>query len=192
MADKKPDDKEKKPGAGAPAAAPAAEPAKKKGGMKAIAVVAVLMIVEGAGLFFALKGPAKSEATEVHPNLEHDASHAKEEVLVVEDQMQNLQTGAVWIWDVAVYAEVKAKNADQLKEILKRRGAAVREGISQIFSRAQHAQLKEPERLTLNRQITAFMNKLIEEEVPASAEGGGEEKLIDRILIPKCRGFPAN
>jgi hypothetical protein len=67
----------------------------------------------------------------------------------------------------------------------------VREGISQIFSRAQHAQLKEPERLTLNRQITTFLAKLIEEEAP-TAEAGEEDKLIDRVLIPKCRGFPAN
>ncbi len=191
MADKKPDDKDKKPAApAADAAAPA--PAKKKGGIKVIGVVAVLMAVEGAALFFAFKGgPAKSEASEVHANLEHDPSHAKEEVLVVEDQLQNLQTGSVWIWDVAVYAEVKAKHSEQLQELLERRAAAVREGISQIFSRAQHAQLKEPERLTLNRQITAFMNKLIEEEAP-TAEAGEDDKLIDRILIPKCRGFPAN
>src|SRR5688572_1995385 len=153
MADKKPDDKEKKPGGAAPAADGAAPaPPKKKGGIKIIAVVAVLMAVEGAGLFFALKGgPAASEASEVHANLEHDPSNAKEEVLVVEDQLQNLQTGSVWIWDVAVYAEVKAKHSEQLQELLTRRAAAVREGISQIFSRAQHAQLKEPERLTLNR-----------------------------------------
>lgn len=190
MAEKKSDDKEKKPAAPAAEAAPA--PAKKKGGIKVIGVVAVLMIVEGAGLFFALKsGPAKSEAGEVHPNLENDPANEKEEVLIVEDQFQNLQTGSVWIWDVSVYAEVKAKNSEKLKELLKRRSAAVREGISQIFSRAQHAQLKEPEHLTLNRQITAFMGKLISEESP-TAESGEEDKLIDRVLIPKCRGFPAN
>jgi flagellar basal body-associated protein FliL len=191
MADKKPDDKEKKPGAPATDAA-TASPAKKKGGIKVIGVVAVLMIVEGAGLFFALKGgPAKTEAGEVHPNLENDPANEKEEVLIVEDQFQNLQTGSVWIWDVSVYAEVKAKNSEKLTELLKRRSAAVREGIGQIFSRAQHAQLKEPEHLTLNRQITAFMGKLIAEEAP-TAEAGEEDKLIDRILIPKCRGFPAN
>lgn len=188
MADKKPDEKDKKPAADGAAAAPA----KKKGGVKIIGAVAILMGVEAAGLFFAFKsGPAKSEASEVHVNLEEDHAQMKEEVLIVEDQFQNLQTGAVWIWDVAVYAEVKTKNAELLNDLLKRRAAAVREGVSQIFSRAQHAQLKEPERLTLNRQITAFMNKMIAEESP-TAETGEQNKLIERILIPKCRGFPAN
>lgn len=187
MADKKPD--EKKQAAPADEAAP---PKKKGGGVKIIGAVAVLMIAEGAGLFLALKGgPAKTEASEVHPNLEEDHSQQKEEVVVVEDQFQNMQTGSVWIWDVAIYAEVKSVHSEQLQEILERRSGAVREGISQIFSRAQHAQLKEPERLTLNRQISAFLSKLLEEEVP-TAEAGEKDKLIERILIPKCRGFPAN
>jgi flagellar basal body-associated protein FliL len=187
MADKKPDDKKPQAAADADAAPP-----KKKGGIKVMAVVAVLMGLEAGGLFFALKGgPAKSEAGEVHANLEDDASQKKEEVVVVEEQFQNLQTGSVWIWDIAIYAEVKAMHAAQLTEILDRRSGAIREGISQIFSRAQHAQLKEPERLTLNRQITAFLNKLIEEEAP-TAEAGAHDKLIERVLIPKCRGFPAN
>jgi flagellar basal body-associated protein FliL len=188
MSDKKPDEKKQ----AAPAEGEGAAPAKKKGGIKIIGVVAALMLVEGAGLFLALKGgPAKAEATEVHPNLEEDHSQQKEEVVVVEDQFQNMQTGSVWIWDVAVYAEIKSVHSEQLQEILERRSGAVREGISQIFSRAQHAQLKEPERLTLNRQITAFLTKLLEEEVP-TAEAGEHDKLIERILIPKCRGFPAS
>src|SRR5262245_57166335 len=145
---KKPDEKKKEGAAPVPEAA-APSPPKKKGGIKILGIVGAVMLVEAAGLFFALKGPAKSEASEVHPKLTDDPGLKKEEVLVVEDQMQNLQTGSVWIWDVAVYAEVKVKNSERLKEILKRRSAAVREGISQIFSRAQHAQLKEPERLTL-------------------------------------------
>lgn len=187
MANKKADDKK----AAAPAETPA-EPAKKKGGIKIAGAVVVIMLLEGVALFFALKsGPAHSQAAPAHANLAEDPSQKKEEVMVVEDQFQNLQTSSVWIWDVGVYAEVKAKNAPRLQELLKRRGAAVREGISQIFSRAQHAQLKEPERLTLNRQITAFLNRLIEEEAP-TAEAGEDEKLIERILIPKCRGFPAN
>lgn len=186
MADKKPDDTKQAAGA-----EKADGGGKKKGGIKIIGVVAVLMALEGVGLFFALKGgPAKSEAGEVHVNLEDDPSQRTEEILVVEDQFQNLQTGNVWIWDVGVYAEVKSKNFDQLDEILTRRSAAVREGISQIFSRAQHAQLKEPDRLTLNRQITSFLNKLVEEDAPAT--GAGEHtKLIERIVIPRCRGFPA-
>jgi flagellar basal body-associated protein FliL len=187
MADKKPD--ETKQAAGADGKEEGGK--KKKGGVKVIGVVAVLMALEGAGLFFALKGgPAKSEAGEVHVNLEDDPSLRTEEILVVEDQFQNLQTGTVWIWDVSVYAEVKSKNFDQLDEILERRSAAVREGISQIFSRAQHAQLKEPDRLTLNRQITSFLHKLVEEDAPAT--GTTEHtQLIDRIVIPRCRGFPA-
>lgn len=188
MADKKPVDAKAAPEAGADEAAPK----KKKGGIKVIAIVAVLMGVEAGGLFFALKGgPAHTEASEAHVDLTEDTAQHKEEVLIVEDQFQNLQTGMVWIWDVSVYAEVKSSDSEQLQEILKRRAAAVRQGISQIFSRAQHSQLKEPEHLVLNRQIITFITKLIEEETPGAA-ANPDQKLVSRILIPKCRGFPAN
>ncbi|MBC7772375.1 MAG: hypothetical protein H7210_07770 [Pyrinomonadaceae bacterium] len=206
---------------------------KKKGGKKVLIMVAVAMIGEAAVLMGVLKmgGPQSTQASEQPHSLEADGSQIAKELLVVEDKFQNLQTGRVWVWDSSIYVQVKTKYAPAVEEILKRRGATVREGLSQIFSRAQHAQLIEPDRQTLNRQIVAFLEKLMEEEkttlengpspsagaaddkgghgkadahgaaAPAAAAGGhgaGPHEAVDpktviqKVLIPKCRGFPTD
>jgi hypothetical protein len=112
-------------------------------------------------------GPSKGEAAEAEHTLVSDEGEQTLEVLIAEEKFQNLQTGRVWIWDTSVFVQVKAKNTEHVEQTLERRNAEIKEGLSQIISRAQHAQLKEPDRQTLNRQI-------------------------ERVLIPKCRGFPAD
>jgi len=212
----------------APAPEPeAAEKPKKKGGKKVLIVVVGAMVAEAVVLMGVLKmgGPQSTQAGEQSHNLEADGSQIPKELLVVEDKFQNLQTGRVWVWDASIFVQVKTANAPAVEEILKRRSATVREGLSQIFSRAQHAQLVEPDRQTLNRQIVAFLGKLMEEEkatlengpspeaAKADAKGHGKEEshaaasssthagaheavdpksVIQKVLIPKCRGFPTD
>ncbi|MBL8763175.1 MAG: hypothetical protein JNM07_02770 [Phycisphaerae bacterium] len=168
--------------------APAAEPeAAKKSKMpiKTIAVVLVVMIAEAAALLFliGLKAPKASEGAETH-DLKPDQAAETQEILVAEDKFQNLQTGRVWLWDAAVYVQVKAMHAERIEKTLEQRNAEIKEGVSQIMSRAQHAQLKEPERQTLNLQLTAYLQKVF----GSDAQG---KSLVERVLIPRCRGFPA-
>jgi len=159
----------------------------KKLPIKAVGAVAAVMVVEAAVLLAVLgmTGPSKGEAAEAARELVNDEGEQTLEVLIAEEKFQNLQTGRVWIWDAAVYVQVKAKNAGQIEQTLERRNAEIQEGLSQIFSRAQHAQLKEPDRQTLNRQITAFLEGVF------GTDGEGKSP-IERVLIPKCRGFPAD
>ena len=171
-------------------AAPASEAAAKKKGLpiKGILAIAGIMAVE-AGVFVAvlgMGGPQKGEAAEQHVDLKEDEGEQTQELLIVEDKFQNLQTGRVWVWDTAVYVQVKNKNAEAVKKTLERRSAEIKEGVSQVISRAQHAQLKEPERQTLNRQITAYLETVFE---PVGEKGASP---VERVLIPKCRGFPAD
>jgi flagellar basal body-associated protein FliL len=170
-------------------AAPAAESAaRKKLPIKSAVAIAGIMAAEAA-VFVAvlgMGGPQKGQAAEQQVNLKQDEGEQTQELLIVDDKFQNLQTGRVWIWDTAVYVQVKNKNAEAVKKILERRSAEIREGVSQVISRAQHAQLKEPERQTLNRQITAYLETVFE---PIGDKG---QSPIERVLIPKCRGFPAD
>jgi flagellar basal body-associated protein FliL len=165
------------------AEAPPVEP-KKKGKIKIIAMIAGLMLGEAGALVvvLGLGGPAKSQASTV--NVKPDENEVTKEELIVDDKFQNLQAGRVWVWDSSVYVRVKAKNTSAVESILARRGAEIKEGISQIFSKAQLVQLKEPDRQTLNRQLSAFLDKVFVHE-------GDAEPLIERVFIPKCRGFPA-
>lgn len=181
-------DKEKKPDAAAPEAAPAEAKAKKGLPIKVIAIVAVIMVLEAVAVVFVLGmlgGPKKSEAQVDPATLHHDESNEIQEIELVDDKWQNLTTGRVWIWDVAVVIQVKNKNVERVEKVLEQRGNQIREGVGQIVSKAQHAQLKEPERQSINRQIAAYLEKV----VGTSDEG---QSLVERVIIPKCRGFPAD
>lgn len=173
-----------------PAAAPAtadAAPAKKGLPVKTIGVVGAIMAIEAVGvmLVFSSMGPKATHAETGHGQIKADAGQQTQELLIVEDRFQNLQSGKVWVWDSSVHVQVRQRNFEKVEGMLKQRNAEIKEGISQIFSRAQHVQLKEPDRQTLNRQITAFLQKVF-----GSDDQGAP--YIERVLISKCRGFPAD
>lgn len=163
-------------------------PAKKGLPIKTLAIVAVLMVVEAAVVVFALglMGPQASHAQTEQKDVAHDDSEDTMEIEVVSDKFQNLSTGRVWVWDLSIYLQVKNKNAEHVKAVMEQRSAEIKEGISQIISRAQHNQLKEPERQTLIRQIGAFLEKL-----RGMTDSDGRP-LVERVMIPKCRGFPSD
>ncbi|MBY0310465.1 MAG: hypothetical protein K2W85_00190 [Phycisphaerales bacterium] len=184
-------EKEKKD-AKAPEAAPAEGEAKKKGlPIKTIAIVAVLMILEGALVFFvlgAMGGPKKTEAATEAKHLEHDESEQTVEIRLFEkedERFQNLTAGRVWIWNVSFFVQVKNKNSERVENVLEQRKAEIKEGVSQIVSRSPIAQLKEPERQSLNRQVTALLDKVLGQD----SDG---KSLVERVLIPTCNGFPSD
>lgn len=166
----------------------AAAGGKKKPPIKVIGLVAVLMIAEAAGVFFIVSATAKKPAAAEAAHIEglHDVDHdASVEIPLLDEKFQNMQTGGVWIWDAEIILKVKEKNSEYVGTQLENRAAEIKEGVSMIFRRAQHNQLKEPGLETINRQLTAYINKLI-------GNDGENQPRVDRVMIPKCRGFPAN
>ncbi len=161
--------------------------APKKKGKKTPLIIAAIMVVEGIAVFMLVGGggPKKAAADVDAEHVVVDDSEKTQEVEVIDSRFQNLTTGKVWIWDIAIYAQVKNKHAERVTNELKTRYAEISEGINQIVSRAHHNNLKEPERQTLIRQLTAYLNKTIGPD----AEG---KPLIERVIIPKCNGFAAD
>ncbi|MBO6738844.1 MAG: hypothetical protein JJ916_03200 [Phycisphaerales bacterium] len=161
--------------------------AKKGGGFKTILIVAVLMIVEAGGLFVlinAMGGPSAVDASELQ-GLEGTGAEAPVEIELVSDQFQNMQTGRVWEWRAQIYLRVRQKNVDEIQAIMERDAAMLKEGISMIFSRAQDRHLREPGRETVTRQLTTYLNEVF-------GYDADELPLIDRVLIPELKGFPAD
>lgn len=180
------DAKKKEEAKPAAPAAPAAEaaPAKKGGGIKTIALVAGIMVAE-AGVLFVLLGAgspkAATAAAEVHGKEEAEKKQTVE-IDLIEEKFQNMQTGKTWIWDVQIVLKVKEKNEAFISEQLERRASEIKEGLAQVFRRAQHSHLAEPELVTINRQVHAFMDRAL------GLDPDGNSR-IDRVLIPKCRGI---
>lgn len=181
MADKEKDKKAEAPAAGGEAAAPA----KKKPPIKVIGIVAALMIVEGGAIFVLVgKMNAPQQAEAKHIEGEHADQEALVELPLIEDKFQNMQTGQVWVWDVSVYLKVRMKHSESVKKELEARQAEIKEAVSTMFRRAQMSQLREPGLETLTRQLTGYVNKLLSPD----AEG---KSRVERVLIPKCKGFSA-
>ncbi|MCC6660874.1 MAG: hypothetical protein IT437_08310 [Phycisphaerales bacterium] len=177
-------DKPEKAPAEAPKPDAAAAATKKKSPIKLIAIVGGLMVAEGAGavLLLGAMGPKPQTAVaDIHED-EHAESVTSVEIPVADERFQNMQTGRVWTWDIAVVLKVKPKNEEVITSVLEKRAAEIKEGLSQIVRKAQHNHLKEPELTTLSRQITAFLDKMFGQD----AEGNSR---IERVIIPKCKGI---
>jgi len=174
-------EKDKKPAA----TAEAESAGKKKPPIKVLAIVAGLMIAEGAGvyLFVGLTGPKAQTASAEVKGADAKDEHEFVEIELVDEKFQNLQTGDVWVWDIAIALKVKKKYETYVQGELEKRSAEIKEGISQIVRRAQHSQLREPDLTTINRQVTAYLNTIIEPD-PATTSSR-----IERVLIPKCKGL---
>jgi flagellar basal body-associated protein FliL len=173
-------DKDAKPADGA-----APDAAKKKPPVKIIAIVAALMVAEAVGVFAVVSATSKKpESAEAHGVEGHASDEDSEvELKLVDDKLQNMQTGKVWVWDISIYLKVKKKNEVFVTEQLKKREAEIKEEVARLFSKAQHAHLKEPGRETITRQLSALSSKIFGND----PEGAPR---VERVLIPKCRGFP--
>jgi flagellar basal body-associated protein FliL len=176
-------DKEKKEAASE--APPADAAPKKKSPVMMIAIVGAVMVIEAGAIFavVGMTGGGASEATaqgiEEHG---HDDSNEFVELPLVSDKFQNMQTGKTWIWNAEIVLRVKKKHEAAVSAAIQSKSAEILEGISMIFSRAQISQLKEPSRQTINRQITAFLNKAIGPDAE-------DHPQVDRVLFPKFVGF---
>ncbi|MCC6425366.1 MAG: flagellar basal body-associated FliL family protein [Phycisphaerales bacterium] len=181
-------DKEKKDESAEATAAGAEAPAKKKSPIMTIAIVAVVMILEAVGIFAVVGMTGRGAGDAAAAGLEHEGHDDADDLVelpLVSDRFQNLQTGKTWIWNVEIVLSVKKKNEAAVTQAVQAKSAEILEGVSMIFSRAQLSQLKEPGRQTINRQIIAYINRI----VGPDAE---DHPRIDRILFPKFVGFEAD
>jgi flagellar basal body-associated protein FliL len=180
---------DKKKEAPAAEAAPAEGAAPKKGKpMKLVAIVGGVMVLEAVALFMVLGAtsakPQGANAAELHGK-DVVADERTIEVPLLEEEFQTMQGSQIWIWDTNIVLQVKKKNETHVTQVLEERAAEISEAIAQMFRRASPNQLREPGMETLNRQVTAFMAKLL------GKDSEGKERL-EKVLIPKCRGFFAN
>ncbi|RMH29939.1 MAG: hypothetical protein D6692_03565 [Planctomycetota bacterium] len=164
------------------------ESSKKKGGKLLPIIVGGLMLVEGVVVFGAVKmlggGPSPADAAAVEGE-EAAAAEAPVEIPLVQASFQNMQTGRVWEWKVEVYLRARQKNVEEINRIVERDAATIKEGIALIFRRAQDRHLREPGLETITRQVTTYLNEIF------GTDPDGIPR-IERVIIPECKGFPAD
>ncbi len=156
----------------------------RKKPVKLIGIVAAVMVLEAVGVYVLVSamGPKPQVAEAKHIEGDHASGEELVELALVDDRFQNLSSGTTWLWDCALFIQVKKKNEEYAKGRLKAKEAEIKEGVSMIFRKATLNQLKEPGLETINRQVTAFVNTVIEPDKEKVAR-------VERVLIPKARGF---
>ncbi|MCA9299026.1 MAG: hypothetical protein KDA28_08165 [Phycisphaerales bacterium] len=155
----------------------------KKGGLPIIpiAIVAVLMILEGIGVYVVvgvLGGPKEAGADIV---TSEDNLDRVVEVELLSDDFQNMQLNRVWIWKTQIVLKVKQKNLEYVEAVMADRQNEIREQVGVIFAKLQHSQLIEPGKETLNRQLESYLNLVFgtdPDDMPRIAD----------VVIPMCKG----
>ena len=164
------------------------ETEKKKKPIMLIAMVAGLMLAEGVAVFALVSmtsAPSSASAASLE-GLDENSEEIVEELELLKGRFQNMSTGRVWDWQTEIYLKVRKKYREHAEKILERRKAEINEGISRIFRRAQHAQLKEPGLDSISRQVNAYVLEVFGTD-PASGE-----PYIERAVIHKCDGYPSD
>jgi len=155
--------------------------------IKTLLLILALLIGEGVGVLLLARmwaSPAEVQAGGVQ-QIESQSMEQIEEILIVEDRFPNHQTGRVWLWETEVQMQVKRKHMDYVKRILEERRAEIKTGVSQIWRNAHQRHLTEPDLATLNRQAKAYLSEIF------GVDSEGDQR-VQRVLIPKCVGFPAD
>ena len=170
------------------APAPADGPAEKKGlPIKAIIAVLVVLLIEGAAIsaaFLMAGGPQEVKADAAAVDLAAQAEQPVE-VLVIADKFQNTRSGRSYIYDTEVYIVVRRKHEADVTETIENMNARISTDIAEIFRKAAHTHLLEPELSTLRRQISAALTDRLQYDEE-------DNPLVMEVVIPKCKQYRAD
>ena len=188
-----------------PAAAPAgAAPAEKKAGIGALikstpAMLVLVMVLEAGILLAAFKvlggGPQNAHADIPlagdaqggggHGDKKTDGGKAENkhaELSVLSFKAPNKLTGRTFLYDVSIFAVVKAENKDKVKQALADREATIQDKVRTIIAQSDPEKLgggSEPGLETLRRQVKTQLDEIL---------GDG---LIEEIVVPRCIPYRA-
>lgn len=161
-------------------------PAQKGLPIKTILFVAAIMMLEAGGVYIFIRMTGQTPQVASATLLEEDLSEETPvEVQLIAGQYTNLSTNQNWMWEVDIYLKVRRRNEEVVNKTLERRKAEIAEGVGMIIRKAQHAHLKEPELLTIQRQLGAMVNEIF------GADPDGEPR-VERVIIAKCTGLPVH
>lgn len=160
----------------------------KKLPIKAIIIVASILIVEALGISAAFMIAGKPSPVEADPAAMDAEALGNQQVeeLVVSDKFPNSKSGRTFLYDTEVYILLRRKHRDEVMTQLDNMSVRVASDIGVIFRSIDPTHLEEPTLATLRRQIKAKLDKTFGKD-PQSGD-----PLIEEIIIRKCTRFRAD
>jgi flagellar basal body-associated protein FliL len=154
--------------------------------IKTIAVVATIMVLEAAGVYLFMRMTGRTPEVAEASLMDEDRSEdAQIELQLIAGTYTNMSTNQNWMWEIDIYLKVRRRNEELVTRTLERRQAEIAEGVGLIIRRAQHAHLKEPELLTIQRQLGALVAEIF------GSDPDGLPR-VERVMIAKCTGVPVH
>ena len=157
------------------------EDAGRKGRTWPILIVALLMGVEGVGVFLLAKAispnpvPALAAgAGEGEGSLAASASEEFAEIELAECRPSNKTSGRFITFHIRVSALVSAADLERAKGLVRDRRARLEDGVNTVIRRADVNHLNEPELKTLKRHLEHALGLVFD-----------DDQLIKEVLIPQ-------
>lgn len=148
-------------------------------------IIALAMIVEGAGIFGAMKmfgsGPGSAAAVDSIQGLDEDADSKGVEVHVAEFKALNEKSGVTYMVDISVSARVPADRADEVRNLLDLSQATIVDRLTQAVRSVNANHLKEEDLATIRRKMKFELDKVLEDET-----------MISELLITRFQKFRAD
>lgn len=160
-----------------------APPAMKKGRFGTIGLVGGIMLLEGVGIFAAMKflGSDPDPTVGMEQGLTPTTKPWEEsqELLVAKVRVLNSNGPKAMLYNVKVVVRVHHQNQSKVQEFCDSRKSTVEDAISRVIRSAEERHLGEPGLETLKRQIRHELGVLL-----------GDDSLVEQVLIPECMPMP--
>ncbi len=143
-------------------------------------VVGGLMLVEGVGIFVAVKflggGPDTLQADGLGGESDGDGKLSSSEVRVTDLLAFNSNDGRVFVYQLSVYAEIDAEESQRIKDMIESRQNAIDDRFSKVIRSSDPKYLDEPGLETLRGQFKHELGQIL-----------GDESHIKTILFPEFK-----
>ncbi len=158
-----------KPAADAKEAADTAATSQPSNKRKMLIIVGAIMLLEGGGIFAAMKlvgaDPAAGSAEMLGVASQPSAQHA--ELIVVKLRAPNVKEGKLVLWSLTVVIRILKDDVEGLRQIIVQNENTIRDRFARIVRSAQPQYLQEDGLETLRRQLRHELNRVFEDESKA-------------------------
>ncbi len=143
-------------------------------------VVGGLMLLEGVGIFVAVKfmggGPDTLQADGIGGGSDGEGKMSSSEVRVTDFMAINDVSGRVFVYQLSVYAEIDAEESQKIEDMIESRQNAIDDSFSKVIRGSDPKYLDEPGLETLRRQFKHELGRIL-----------GDESHIRTILFPEFK-----
>lgn len=145
-----------------------------------VIVVALLMGVEGVGVFFLAKAISPTPVAVLAAGVEGEdgadstGKNALIEVELADCRPSNMMGGKFITFDMRVSGLVATEDVERVERLIRAKRARLEDGVNTVIRSAEPKHLNEPKLTTIKRRLKYEFDEIF-----------GDDQLIKEVLIPK-------